>query len=304
MLTTTPKRRTRGKSQKSLALIEAAREIARESQPITVRGIAYKLFTRGYIASMAKNETAKVSRLLTDAREQGLIPWAWIVDETREAERVQAWSSPSAIIDAAVSGYRRDYWMDQPKWVEVWSEKGTVRGVLNPVLQSLGVTFRVMHGFGSATALHDIAEETIQADRQLIVLYVGDWDPSGMYMSEIDAPKRIARYSGACVIRRIALSPDDVGPDLPSFDAATKKADPRHTWFVGRYGSRCWELDAMDPNDLRERVRESIEALIDADAWTRSIEVEAVEVDSMQDFHRAWQSSISRQDANCSGGDR
>jgi hypothetical protein len=87
---------------------------------------------------------------------------------------------------------------------------------------------------------------------------------------------------------------------LDLIDAATKKADPRHTWFVGRYGSRCWELDAMDPNLLRERVRESIEALIDVDAWSRSIDVEAVEVDSMQEFHRAWAASISGQDAKYS----
>jgi hypothetical protein len=125
-----------------------------------------------------------------------------------------------------------------------------------------------------------------------------------MYMSGVDAPKRILRYSGTCQIYRIALSADDIGPDLPSFDAATKKADPRHRWFTERYGSRCWELDAMDPNTLRARVRESIEALIDMTAWQRSIEVEAVEVDSMQQFHRAWASSISRQDANCSEAPR
>jgi hypothetical protein len=43
----------------------------------------------------------------------------------------------------------------QPKQVEVWSEKGTVRGVLWPVLSRLGVGFRVMHGFSSATSVWD-----------------------------------------------------------------------------------------------------------------------------------------------------
>ena len=33
----------------------------------------------------------RVYRLLKEAREQGDIPWEWIVDETRELERVSTW---------------------------------------------------------------------------------------------------------------------------------------------------------------------------------------------------------------------
>ena len=36
---------------------------------------------------MSKAETNKVSMQLVWAREQNIIPWEWIVDETREAER-------------------------------------------------------------------------------------------------------------------------------------------------------------------------------------------------------------------------
>jgi hypothetical protein len=35
---------------------------------------------------MSKNDTNRVSRQLTDARERGEIPWEWVVDETREPE--------------------------------------------------------------------------------------------------------------------------------------------------------------------------------------------------------------------------
>ncbi len=293
-----PARRGRGKSEKSLALIAAARESAERVQPITVRGIAYKLFATGHVASMSRNEVARVSRLLTDAREQGIIPWAWLVDESRGAERVNTWSSPEEIISAAVQGYRRDYWADQPEWVEVWSEKGTVRGVLRPVLDALGVTFRVMHGFGSATAINDIAAETRRADKPLTIFYTGDWDPSGLFMSESDLPGRISRYGGSCRIERIALTAEDL-PGLPSFEAATKARDPRHHWFTSRYDQRCFELDAMDPGVLRARVESAIKGLIDVNLWNRAVEVEAAEVESMRQFHAAW--SNSRQDAKYSG---
>ncbi len=43
-----------------------------------------------------------------------------------------------------------------------------------------------MHGFSGATTIHDVAED--DDGRDLIVLYVGDYDPSGLYMSEHDLP--------------------------------------------------------------------------------------------------------------------
>ena len=51
---------------------------------------------------------AKVYRLLKEAREEGIIPWEWIVDETRELERVSSWKNPAAFMRAAARSYRRD----------------------------------------------------------------------------------------------------------------------------------------------------------------------------------------------------
>ena len=134
----------------------------------------------------------------------------------------------------------------------MWSEKGTVRGVLEPVLDQYAVGFRVMHGFSSATTVYDISQD--DDGRELIVLYVGDFDPSGMFMSEEDLPNRLSEYGGDHItLRRIALTREHVN-GLPSFPAADKRKDPRYKWFCSNYGDRCWELDAMDPNDLRDCV--------------------------------------------------
>jgi hypothetical protein len=293
----------RGKARKSLDLIEAAVEILREIQPASIRAVCYPLFNARLIPDMSKGSTSRVSTQLVWAREKGLLPWEWVVDETREAERVSAWSSPDEIIDAAVHGYRHDYWQEQPNWIEVWSEKGTVRGTLAPVLNHYGVTFRVMHGYGSATALHDIASESKRADKPLTVAYCGDYDCSGLHMSEADIPGRLDRYEGTVTIRRIALTDTDVGPgtDLPHFDAATKSKDPRYRWFVSRYGNRCWELDAMSPVTLRGRVEDAMVWMLDIDAWNRSIEVERAEVESMHTFADEWKKSISGQASKYSG---
>jgi hypothetical protein len=179
----------RGMARASLDLIQAMRVIAEATQPITGRGVGYKLFTAKLIKSMSTNEMQKVYRLLRIAREQGDIPWEWIVDETRELERVPTWDNPEQYARTVARSYRRDFWNQQPVRIEVWSEKGTIRGVLKPVLDHYAVGFRVMHGFTSATAVNDVAEDG--DGRDLIVLYVGDLDPSGMFMSECDLPKRL-----------------------------------------------------------------------------------------------------------------
>ena len=230
-----------------------------------MRGVCYHLFVKGIIPSMARKETARVSRLLKDAREEGTIPWKWVVDETRELKRTPSWSSPSEFVGAVRESYRRDFWHEQPNQVEVWSEKGTVRGILGPVLDEYGVGFRVRHGFGSATSAHDVAQDWYRCP--LTVLYMGDWDPSGMYMSEEDLPNRLWRYGGDHVtVERAALVFEDL-EGLPSFPAT--ETDPRYRWFAEHYGPRAWELDAMNPNDLRERVCDAIVAEIEPEAWRR-----------------------------------
>jgi hypothetical protein len=63
-------------------------------------------------------------------------------------------------------------------------------------------------------------------------------------------------------LRRIALLPGQVTA-LPSFPASTKSKDTRYKWFVDNRGTECWELDAMDHDDLRALVENEINALID-----------------------------------------
>jgi hypothetical protein len=126
----TRSKKGRGMAQRSLDLIEAMYAAAEAAQPITGRGIGYKLFTGGLIPSMARNEMQRVYRLLKEARERGDIPWEWIVDETRAIERTSTWADPEEYARAVARSYRRDFWNQQPVRCEVWSEKGTVRGVL------------------------------------------------------------------------------------------------------------------------------------------------------------------------------
>jgi hypothetical protein len=274
----------RGMAQQSLDLIEAMRTIAEAIQPVTGRGVGYRLFVAHLIASMATKDMARVYRLLKVAREQGIIPWEWIVDETRSIERVSTWDDPADYARCVARSYRRDFWNQQPHRVQVWSEKGTVRGLLRPVLDEYAVGFLPVHGFSSATAAHDIAED--DDGRDLIVLYVGDFDPSGMFMSEEDLPQRVADYGGDHVeLERIALTEDQTDA-LPSFPASDKRKDPRYSWFVENYGHACWEIDAMDPRDLRDCIEEAIKQQIEPEE--RCEVINRAEQESLRTVLKAW----------------
>jgi hypothetical protein len=276
----------RGRSQKSIDLIDTMFEICKETQPITGRGIGYKLFSAGLIPSMHTREMAKVYRLLRIAREEETIPWEWIVDETRAVESVTAYTDPEEYVGITLAAYRRDFWQHQPKRVLVVSEKGTVRGVLKPVLDKWAAPFLVMHGFSGATTIYDMARD--DDGRELVVLYVGDYDPSGMYMSERDLPDRLIKYGGYHIdVRRIAVNDDQID-GVPSFPASSKCKDPRYKWFVEGYGDTCWELDALDPRDLRDEVDRAIQGIVDLDKWSWCEKIQAAEEKSLGDWMKLW----------------
>ena len=198
-------------------------------------------------------------------------------------------------MDLAISARRlcedtaRIFGSHQKSWIKVFSEKATVGGIVRPILDEFAVSFQVLHGFGSATSLHDVAEESlIDNCRFLEILYIGDFDPSGMHMSGVDLPGRVEKYGGVVGLTRIALTRDDCTDALPSFSVETKRRDPRYAWFKRNYGDRCWELDAMNPNDLRQRLQDKIIERIDQEAWEHCQAVEDAERESLNRYVRAW----------------
>jgi hypothetical protein len=304
----------RGLAKETIDLIHAMHRICEERQPITVRGVAYALFVLTLIASMAVACTQKVSRLLTKAREWSIIPWEWIVDESRELEEYMTWDDPDKFMDQWSRNYRLDFWKQQPFRVHVWSEKGTVRGLLGPVLDEYGTPFFNVHGFNSSTKVMEFAKDPNR--HPIMVFYVGDYDPSGLYMSVKDLPERLEKYArlagyeGSHIeIRRIALLREHCTSALPSFSAGDKTEDKRFRWFITNYGdprdvpklerprkewermewaTRLWELDAMDPRDLRALVENAIRSMIDWRTWDRCAVEQEAQRGSMRHVIEQW----------------
>lgn len=282
----------RGRSRTTLSLLDICKEIIQETAPITIRGVAYRLFVAGHIDSMAKKNTQKISRLLTWAREEGEVDWDDIVDESRAIEGWAQYKDLEEFGQYIQTLYTRDFWAHQKHRLMVISEKSTVAGILRPVLQVYGVAFFSVHGFNSATKMHELATSIAADTRQTILLYVGDYDPSGLFMSAWDLEARLADYGAGApednfyTLTRIALTKSDT-QQLTSFPAKDKEKDPRYRWFVSRYGDECWELDAMSPVELRERVKDEIERYIDPDEWDHHQRIETLQRETTRQMAQA-----------------
>jgi hypothetical protein len=128
-----------------------------------------------------------------------------------------------------------------------------------------------------------------------------------MAKSEIDLPGRLAEYGGKVRLERVALSIDDVLlGELRGFDAdlkkgtADKKGDSRYDWYGERYGHSCWELDALSPNILRDRVKAAVASRIEPKSWKRYDLCEQAEQKSLTEVLDKW-SSISKQGSKYEG---
>ena len=111
-------------------------------------------------------------------------------------------------------------------------------------------------------------------------------------MSERDLPERLERYGGAHVLfRRVAVQRGHLD-GLPAFPPKPK--DPRYKWFIEHYGDQAWELDAMDPNDLRASVEAAIIAEMEPEAWSRCATTEKAEKELLRGALDSWQA--------CKGG--
>ena len=128
-----------------------------------------------------------------------------------------------------------------------------------------------------------------------------------MYKKSTSAETSAVNYgslSGSATIIRLAIDDRDTGQDskLPWFPASDKTGDTRHDWFTQHHGQRCWEVDALPPPELRERLDSAIESTLDIDAWNHAVGIESAEIESMRNIMGYFKQSISRLDQKYSDG--
>lgn len=252
----------RGRSKETLALVQAAYDVLQEEHPMTLRQCYYQL-----VASLTiPNNKASYDRLgrhLVNARLLGEIPMEWIEDRTRIPHVVPMWDDTEDFLYCVLPQFALDVWNTQPQYVELWTEKDALTGLLWPIVRSYSMTLQVCRGYQSMSALEEAAKRFNRQDDNLI-LYFGDFDPSGW-----DMPRVIGEYmqkkSCNVPIKRCALNLEDIETYRLPQDFA-KKTDTRAKAFIKQFGDIAVELDSLPANVLRERVTHEIEASLDLEA--------------------------------------
>ena len=154
-------------------------------------------------------------------------------------------------------------------------------GSLRPIMDKFGVVIRVCRGFGSAGMEDQVGREFEEIDEEIVVLYVGDHDPSGRLIGE-DMHRRVEKASGReFEMRRLAVNEEDIAAfNLPP--QQIKDSDTRAVTFREEHGDVTVELEALPVAELNRRITEAIDGLIDRDKWDRQIEKQDREMESIK----------------------
>ena len=243
-------------------------EKQRDYLPFTLRQIHYQLVARNHPDyANTKNKYKELSGWLYDARIDGLIPWDAIREEGRQLIDLSGFDGPAEFLGAYLvaigENYRRDLMQGQNARLEIWTEKDALADVMARFAIPYRVSVQSCHGFGSATQFDRVVQRG--DEKPLRILYFGDHDPSGLWMSERDIrPRLLEKHSMDVGLERIALNPGQVQDYGLREDYQKPKAkDSRSRWYLRHHGDRCWELDALPPAVLGRLVQDAIESRID-----------------------------------------
>jgi hypothetical protein len=258
-----------------------------EENPMTVRQVFYRLVSQGVIYKTENEYACTVCRLLVDMRLKGAIPFGWISDNTRWQRKLKSYSSMEEALRNCAATYRRDLWSNQDAYVEIWTEKDALAGVLLEETKNWDVPLMVSRGFSSITYLHSAAEAISDQGKPAYLYYFGDHDPSGVLIDR-SIERRLREFAPEAEIhfQRAAVTREQIRDlDLPT---RPTKASKHSKGFRGR----SVEVDAIPPRMLRDMVRNCIEQHIDECRLAALKRTEAAERDTLRTFINNWEPAV------------
>lgn len=234
-----------------------------EKGVLTIRGLHYRLVARGMTNTIQHYK--RVVGAMTKARWEGQIAFNTFSDNDRETigetefektEPTEEAESSKYYIKYYLRNYHKNRWENQPFYPEVFIEKKALQGVFSKPCKKLNVALSPCKGYPSLTFLKEASDrfkEALSKGKKPIILYFGDYDPSGE-----DIPRSIKQNlwdMGIDIdLKRISLLEEQVVDwNLPP--APAKKTDSRTANWDG-LGQV--ELDAVHPNKLRKLCSDSI----------------------------------------------
>jgi hypothetical protein len=258
--------------------------LAEEHQPLTIRQLFYRAVAIGLIDKTQAAYNSLVVRLMGQMREEGRVPFDWIVDNTRWMRKPRTYSGLRQMLEYTRSTYRCAIWDTQSVYVEIWCESDSVAGILYPVTEEFDVPLMPCSGQPSKSFLHSASECIAAEDRPCFVYYFGDYDRAGIQISD-RINRDLVRYlpdGTDFYFERVAINEEQISAySLPT----RPPKDRRGGW------TETVELEAMTTAQLQDICRDCITRHIDFDALERLRKVEAGERATLGTFLEQLQSA-------------
>lgn len=274
-------------------ILKIVKEYQQQGITQTLRGYYYDLV--GFIPN-AIEIYKRIGNLISDLRYSGHIDWSAMEDRARTNDIPQEFENLSELIQAAINSYKLSRWADQKFYVELFSEKDTMYSRLNPLARKYHIPLNINRGYASSSVIYELSkrlQEKIEEGKYVILLYVGDHDPSGLDMIN-DIEKRVEefltkgrRYTEPNFkIVHVALTKEQVEKyKLPPNPA--KLSDSRSAKYIEEHGEISWELDALKPQIMIKIVEDIILKYIDMDKYNAWIDREKEEKQEMVDWGKS-----------------
>ncbi len=249
-------------------------EYAEEGYVLTLRQLYYQLVSRDVIPNRVQ-EYAKLSTLLVKGRMAGFVDWDAIEDRIRTPFLPYWVVDVEDAIKDTIDQYRLNRQEGQDVYIELWVEKDALSGVLKRITEYYHINLMVNRGYSSCTAIHDAYKRFQNQEdqgKQVHILYLGDYDPSGLDMIR-DIRERLEEFGVSPIVKPIGLTKTQINRYNPPPNPA-KITDPRAKWYIAEYGDTSWEVDALNPKILHQLVKSNVEKLINMNLFTKKLNQE------------------------------
>ncbi|MGW4527867.1 hypothetical protein [Amycolatopsis sp. NPDC004378] len=225
-------------------VIEQAHAIVTSyTERVTLRQCFYRLVAVGAVPNSVA-AYKRLSAVTAAARRAGTFPD--LADHGREIARPLSFSDADDALTWLRQAFRRDRTAGQPTAIYLGLEKDALVSQLAAWYDELGLPVIALRGYGSQTIADLVRRDAEHAGRPAVLLYAGDYDPSGEDI-ERDFLARTRCWTHA---ERVALTANQVTefglPPMPG-----KATDSRAAGFTAAHGHLVQvEVDALDPADL------------------------------------------------------
>lgn len=293
---------------------DVVEEYRKQDLRLTLRQLYYQLVTKNLITNEEKSYK-RLGKAVSTGRLAGLLDWDAIEDRGRVPKRHPHWKNVRSIVESALHSYRLNRLKGQPTYVELWVEKEALAGVLEPLAERFHIVLMVNKGYSSQSAMYQAACRIDEACREQdkagqegrivsnpVILYLGDFDPSGEDMvrdigdrlnmflegykiDEEEEPSTPYEHSSPTgwnieycralqvEVQKIAITMDQIQLYNPPPNPA-KISDSRAKAFIAEHGASSWEVDALPPSVLEQIVIDAVEEHLDMEMMREIIDRE------------------------------